>query len=50
MQLTFEFLNEAVLPWEDLDETARTELVERLARVIAKAAFADQEMEGSDDD
>lgn len=50
MQLTFEFLNEDMLRWEDLDETARTEFLERLARIIAKAVFPDQEMEGSDDD
>lgn len=50
MQLTFEFLKEEVLRWEDLDDAARTEFLERLARMIAKAAFPDQGMEGNDDD
>ena len=38
-QLTFEFLREAVLEWDDLDDTARRLLVEKLARVIAKAVM-----------
>ncbi len=50
MQLTFEFLDETVLRWEDLDEAARVEFMEKLARVIARAAFPDPGREENDDD
>ncbi len=50
MQLTFEFLDETVLRWEDLDEAARAEFMEKLARVIARTAFPDPGREENDDD
>jgi len=43
-------MNETLLRWEDLDEAARAEFMEKLARLIAKAAFPDQEKEENDDD
>lgn len=49
-QLTFEFLKETVLRWEDLDETARVKLVEKLARVIAKAVLPDREKGENEND
>ena len=50
MQLTFEFLNETLMRWDDLDEAARAECMEKLARLIANAAFPDQEKEENDHD
>ena len=45
-QLTFEFLKETVLRWEDLDEAARV----KLARVIAKAVLPDRERGENEND
>ncbi len=50
MQLTFEFLKETVLRWDDLNKAARDEFVEKLARVIARATFPDQEKDEERDD
>ena len=55
MQLTFGFLPSphapALLPlWTEIDPTARAELVEILARLIAKAAAAPIQEEGTDHD
>ena len=50
MQLTFEFLRETVSKWQDLDEAARAECMDKLARLIARAAVPDQGKEENHDD
>ena len=42
-QLTFEFLKETAVRWEDLDEAAREKFVGKLAQVIAKTNSPDRE-------
>ena len=55
MQLTFGFLPFPHAPalhplWTEIDPTARAELVEILARLIAKAAVAPVQEEGTNHD
>lgn len=53
MQLKLIFKEQPDAPaihWEALDETQRAEVVEKLARLIAKAAFPDAQEEETEDD
>ena len=52
MQLTLGFLDQSnppTVPWEELDDDARRELVGKLAKLIARANLHDRDEEGNDD-